>query len=209
MAYPQTGSIINGAVNADGVAANRTGTGLSTQIVIKVGPNPVGAVQTLGINEDRSIAMISEVGTDGVIDSAPQSSTIISGSCKRTRFDRIRIAEAFSRGFIHVHAQRVPFDITIIDKWGGDNSDSLITTIKNVWISRINVTYSSDNFVIAEDMDWKAETIMTTLNSGNAVTGSGPRGTLFNVDSFEREADRGGRRGALDAPGLINAFLAF
>ena len=106
--YPQTGSILT---RPDG--SNRTGIALSTQIVLMVGPNPIGAVQDLSINESRDVSFISEVGTDGQIDSAPRSSTKVSGRCERIRFDRLRVAEAFSRGFVHVKSQRFPFDIVI------------------------------------------------------------------------------------------------
>ena len=63
----QTGSILE---NADG--SNRTGTGISTNIVIKVNNQTVGAVQNLSIREERQIKMIDELGTDGHIDSVPR-----------------------------------------------------------------------------------------------------------------------------------------
>src|ERR1700743_498486 len=92
---------------SDSRGNNRTATHLSTNIIIKVDGNTVGAVKSLEITESRGgIKQIDEVGTDGHIDSAPSSSTNITGSCTRTRFDRMRIAEAFSRSFIHVSAQR-------------------------------------------------------------------------------------------------------
>ncbi len=77
---PQTQSIIE---NANG--SNRTGTALSTHIVIRVGLNPVGAIQNIDIKEDRTVTPIDEVGTDGHIDSAPTKSTNISGTCRRIR----------------------------------------------------------------------------------------------------------------------------
>src|SRR5690606_7889342 len=126
---PQTGSILEGSNGA-----NRTGTALSTHVVIRVGMNPVGAIQNITIQERRSVNPVDEVGTDGHIDSAPVKSTDITGSCKRIRYDRLRIAEAFSRGFLHVKSQRIPFDIDIYDKWNGDNENMIVTTIKNVWI---------------------------------------------------------------------------
>ena len=55
---------------------------------------------------------------------------------------------------------------------------------------------------------WKAEDIYSTLNMNNVVT-TIPNGYIENIhiNSFEQEADRGDFRGALDAPGLLNAFL--
>lgn len=209
MAYPHTGSILTDA------GRNVTRTGVSTQIIIQVDGNPIGAVKNLSIDESRDIAMIAEVGTDGFIDSVPKSSTQVSGSCKRTRFDNLRIASAFSRGFVHVAAQRIPFDLVILDIFaaeeddadGFNGSDSVITTvIKNVWISKIGVTYSSDDFVIVEDLNWKAEHIYSYLGQGQSVTPS-PNARqipIIDNDAFERQADIGQRRGALDAAGLIN-----
>jgi len=200
---PQTGSIIE---NPNG--SNRTGTALSTNIVIRVGPNPVGAVQTLSINERRSITMIDEVGTDGHIDSAPSKSADISGNCRRIRFDRLRVSEAFSRGFLHAKSQRIPFDIDIYDKWAGDGESMIITTIKNVWIESISYSYGADNFIIADEMGWQAEDIYSTIQGANAATG-GARNLVLQTDTLgiERQADRGVRRGALDAPNLINAVF--
>jgi hypothetical protein len=201
-AYPQTGSILT----AEG-GRNQTRTGVSTNIIIEVDGNAVGAIKQLSVNENRTVAMIDEVGTDGHIDSVPQKSTDIQGSCQRTRFDNLRIASAFSRAYIHVAAQRIPFDIVIKDTFASDDPGSfLITTIKNVWITKITTNYRADDFVIVEDMDWSAEHIYTTLGSSNAVIINGERpGTIIDVNEFERAADRGDRRGALDAAGLLLA----
>jgi hypothetical protein len=209
MVAPNTGSILT---TADG--RNQTRTAVSTNIIIEVDGNAVGAVKQLSINEARNVATIDEVGTDGHIDSVPQKSTDITGSCQRTRFDNLRIATAFSRGFIHAAAQRVPFDILIKDIFASnDPSAQLVTTIKNVWITKIAVTFRADDFVIVEDLDWTAETIFTTLGNNsniNATAGvgiSGGRGITI-IDDFptEKEADRGGSRGALSAAGLLLAI---
>ncbi len=200
---PQTQSILE---NTDG--SNRTGTSLSTHIVIRVGLNPVGAIQKIDIREERSVTAIDEVGTDGHIDSAPTKSTNITGTCSRIRYDRLRIAEAFSRGFIHAKSQRVPFDIDIFDKWNGDNENMIVTTIRNVWITDISYSYTANDFLITDSMSWMAEDISSTIQGNNAATG-GARGLILQTDSegIEQQTDRGLRRGALDAPGLINAVF--
>lgn len=199
-------NVTNGATpiyDADG--RNVTKTHLSTNIYIAVEGVPVGAVSKLDITEQRSIKTISEVGTDGVIDSAPQSSTEISGSCTRTRFNGKRIAEAFRRGFVHVAAQRLPFDIQIFDLIQGDGNNVIVTTIKNVWIENISYSYDSDNFIIVDTMRWKAESIETVRgNSGNDSAISDASQVFLN--QFEVQADIGKYRGALDAAGFINAF---
>jgi hypothetical protein len=187
---------------------NRTGTHLSTNINILVNSIAVGAVKQMSVRENRDIVMIDEVGTDGHIDSAPRRSTDISGSCQRTRFDRQRIAEAFLRGFVHVAAQRIPFDIEIQDNFAGSDDDStIITTIRNVWIESIEVTYNAEDFIIVENMGWKAESIDSVLGNGSPVVGqTNNRGIPLEINPFERQADVGQYRGALDAAGLINAF---
>ena len=204
MAYPQTGSTLY-----DAFGKNRTGTSLSTNIIIKVGTVAIGAVQSLQINETRPIHMIDEVGTDGHIDSAPNQSTKISGSCQRVRFDQLRVAEAFSRGFVHAHSQRYPFDIDIIDTVKGDGNNSIVTTLKNVWIGSIAYTYQANDFIITDTMGWECESIQSFFsgNGSSNVAEGGVRGIQFFNDSIERSADRGGRRGSLDAPGLISSFF--
>ena len=194
--------------------AARTATHLSTNIYIAVNGIQVGAVQTLKVSEERGLKMIDEVGTDGHIDSAPNVSTKISGSCNRVRFDGQRIAEAFMRGFVHVHAQRIPFDITIHDNFQGSDDDSIVvTTIRNVWLSNISYTYQVSDFVIIEDMTWQAEAIETWRagSPGVSIVGNkNNRGIPMEGASapnpFEQSADAGEYRGALDAPGLLDAF---
>lgn len=188
---------------------SRTGTHLSTNIYLAVddgtGPAIIGAVQEITVNETRPINKWGEVGTDGIIDSAPKGPVDIKGSCKRIRFDGVRILPAFRRGFIHVGSQRIPFDIQIYDIMEGDaDSDNvLLTEIKNVWIENISYTHQADNYIIYESMSWTAESIQTTRgNSNNAVNSIAP----YVINPFEREADIGKYRGALDAVGLLNAF---
>jgi hypothetical protein len=192
--------------------ANKTSTAISTNILITVrtpaGPVPVGAIQSMDINESRNIKMIDEVGTDGHIDSVPNQSTNITGDCTRVRFDRLRIAEAFDRGFIHVASQIYPFDIVIFDKQKLAVGLLISTTIKNVWIKSIAYTYSSTDWVITDKMSWEAETIYSILNNGSntPVAQGGEIGLAFSNIPIERATDTGlnGRRGSLDAPGLID-----
>lgn len=188
---------------------NRTATHLTTNIIIKVDGNIIGAVQKLSFSEQRSIYMLKEIGTDGNIDSAPQSATVYGGSCTRVRFARTRIAEAFGRGFVHVHSQRVPFDIEIQDIFAdSDRANAVITILKNVWIDNISTDYSSDNYIISETMSFKFERIYSFINNRNVVqAASSDRQFPIVLNQFEQEADRGAYIGALDAPGLLNAFL--
>ena len=184
---------------------NKTGTHLSTNIVILVNGNAIGAITKLSVDENRNVKAIDEVGTDGHIDSAPTKSTDITGSCTRTRFDRMRIAEAFGRGFVHVHSQRRPFDIEIQDRFhDADPGNAIITVIRNVWITKIGYTYSSDDFVIVDDMSWLAEGISSTMNNGAIVSGGKDAvGNPIVIDAIESESDVGKYRGSLDSPGLL------
>lgn len=193
----------------DSQGNNRTATHLSTNIVILVDGNVVGAVQNMDIDESRQIKMVDEVGTDGHIDSAPTSSANITGSCNRIRFDRMRIAESFSRGFLHAKSQRIPFDIEIHDFFhDADPGNAIITIIKNVWISKIGYSYKADNFIISDNMSWEAEDIYSIMNNNNvAQSTANGRGNPITINPFEAEADRGLYRGALDKAGLLNSFL--
>jgi hypothetical protein len=214
MTYPNTGSTLD----ANGV--NKTSTAISTNILITVGPNPVGAVQRLTIQERRAIRMIDEIGTDGHIDSVPNQSTNITGTCERIRFDRMRIAEAFGRSYLHAKSQRFPFDIVIIDNWNGnplnpgDNSAAIITTIKNVWIGEISYGFQANDWIITDTMNWEAETIYSHLGSGKTPAAQGGERAMqlalsSPTSDIEQSADIGGRRGALDATGLLRAFLPY
>jgi len=205
MVAPNTGSITTAQSGR-----NRTGTAVSTNIIVEVDGNAVGAIQTLQVQEQRNIQTIDEVGTDGHIDSVPNQSTNITLNCTRTRFDNLRVASAFSRGYIHAHSQRIPFDVVIKDIFAGDDpSSTLVTTIKNCWINQISYEYKSQDFVIAETMNLTAETIFTTLGaSNNAVPGAagGRDLPIGPVNAFELAADKGDRRGAIDGAGLLLAI---
>ena len=222
-----TGSTLFGT-NA-GPQINKTSTAISTNIIIMVNDRAVGAVQSMAISEKRGIKMVDEVGTDGHIDSVPNVSTNITGTCQRIRFDRLRIAEAFSRGFIHAASQVYPFDIVIMDKQKRDQGSQISTVIKNVWISGLDYTYQANDWVITDSMTWEAENIYSFLNNGSSLTSSsgvpvaqggeigvvhmgsgqfaGPTMISGNgVVNIEQLVDTGagGRRGSLDASGLID-----
>mgnify|MGYP000712036359 CR=1 FL=1 len=225
---PNTGSTtsVNGSVN-------KTSTAISTNIIIMVNNTAVGAIQSMAISEKRGIKMIDEVGTDGHIDSVPNVSTNISGTCQRVRFDRLRITEAFSRGFIHVASQVYPFDIVILDRQKRAQALQISTVIKNVWINGIDYTYQTSDWVITDSMTWEAESIFSILNGGTSpnsggvpVAVGGERGirhmggglngdrTIISgndvsgqaIQNIEQLVDTGssGRRGSLDAAGLID-----
>lgn len=186
---------------------NKTSVSLSTNILITVNGAAVGAIQSISVDESRQVKFFGELGTDGHIDSAPTASTTVSGSCTRIRFDRLRIAEAFGRGFVHVRSQVYPFDIVILDKQKKDDANVITTVIKNVWIKRINTSYSATDWIISDQMDWEGETIYSTIGtSSKNVASGGERGLQYFNNPFERETDIGknGRRGSLDFSGILD-----
>lgn len=171
-----------------------------------VNNTPVGAIQSLAITERRPIKMIDEVGTDGHIDSVPNQSTNVTGTCQRVRFDRLRITEAFSRGFLHAKSQQYPFDIVILDKQKRDQANQISTVIKNVWIGELSYTYQVSDWVVSESMNFEAEDIFSILNNGSNVPAAqgGELGIKSAKIPTETLADTGGRRGSLDGAGLID-----
>jgi hypothetical protein len=215
--YPQTQSLLQ---LGDGFGTNTTNTAISTNILLAVrtpsGYQPIGAVQSMAISEKRAIKMIDEVGTDGHIDSVPNQSTNITGTCQRVRFQKLRVAESFDRGFLHVAAQVYPFDIVIFDKQKFNPIAQVTTVIKNVWISGIDYTYQVSDWVITDSMTWEAEHIYSTVNGGPAAVGGQdnlykPFGGTNRPNWIETQTDMGsgGRRGSLDAaqyPGSNGIF---
>ena len=203
MAYPQTGSTLYQSGSNITGNLNKTSTSLSTNIIIKVEGIPVGAIQRLSIDESRTIKQIPEVGTDGMIDSVPQSATTYTVTCERVRFDQLRIAQAFRRGFVHAQSQIYPFDIQIYDLQSENNA--IITTIKNCWIERISYAYQAQDWTINETMNLKAETIYTQLSNGDPIINlKTARYVAPYTNANETGTDKGDRRGSLDAPGLID-----
>ena len=90
------------------------------------------------------------------------------------------------------------------------------SVIKNVWITGIDYTYQANDWVITDNMTWEAETIYSHLGAGGpaAVGGQDQSTYPFSFTSpgtpdpnwIEAQTDTGsnGRRGSLDAAGLID-----
>ncbi len=186
---------------------NKTSTALSTNILIMVGNTPVGAIQSLSIDETRSIKPIVELGTDGTVDSAPDKSVTYTVSADRIRFDKMRGSQAFGRSFIHAGSQRYPFDIHVIDQQSEDQSNWVTTILKNCWINKIGYSYSATDWIITDKIGFNVEFIYSFLGNGSPVGDLiTPRNipTFVDPGGYEKAADIGARRGALDAPGLID-----
>jgi hypothetical protein len=168
----------------------------------------VGAVQNFSESQGRDVKRIFEIGTDGTIEIVPDSPAKFSIRAERIVYDGLSVTEAFSRGFRNIQAQRIPFDIVVIDQYTGTNDDAVITTYENCWFTSIEKSYSADNFIITENVGIEVENIKT-LRGGDAVALSqgvgGSRQVTPQIDSVELLADSGVRKGSLDFPGLISA----
>lgn len=193
--YPVSGSTLTSKIS----------TGLSTQIIVKVGTDTVGAIQNLSITQTRNIERIKEVGLDGVLEAVPNQATTYEATVERIVFDRLRLPESFMRGFINIKSQVVPFDILIIDRTNGDGDGAVVHTLKNCWFSRYNPSFRADNYILSESGSIVFEDIFSTLGStsANAAVG-GSRGLNYDLNERERATDRGDYRGTLDVADLIN-----
>jgi hypothetical protein len=183
--YPQTGSLLQ----------NRINSGLSTQITIKVNNTTVGAVQRLSITQNRDLWRHEEIGTDGVVEIHPKGAAKIDLTVERIVFDGMRLPEAFARGFINLQAQRVPFDIHIIDnaevRYTGD---AIVHVFNNCWFRQYNPQFHADSFIVSESAQIWCEYVTTTRNGVSAVIG-GLRGIGYEHDTMERASDTKGFRG--------------
>jgi hypothetical protein len=172
---------------------------------------PVGAIQSFGETQSRSIKQVTEVGTDGIIELVPQGPTKVSLSMDRIYFDGLSLPEAFSRGFRNLQSQRIPFDIVVIDQFTGTGNDAIITTYHNCWFNNLTITYSASDYTIAQRAGADCEYV-STIRGGEAIAlsqgvGGGRQIPGVQLDVAEIAADSGanGRRGSLDFPGLISA----
>jgi hypothetical protein len=207
--FPNTGTQLD---------QGQTNSGLSTQIIIKVGTVAVGALQSFEVRQTRGIARIKEIGTDGVIEAVPNAATEYEITANRMVFDQLRLPEAFTRGFRFIHSQRVPFDIEIYDissvnPPAGEPSRSnglVVMTYKNCWFSQYSTPYNSDNYLITESATIVAETgFVNETGAPQLASVGGIRGYTPQTDAqaIESSSNAGSRRGALDASGLINSLF--
>lgn len=194
--YPITGSTLNSKIS----------TGLSTQIIIKSGTETVGAIQSLSVSQKRDLERVREIGLDGILEITPRSSPEVDLQVSRIVFDQLSVAEAFSRGFVNVKSQRIPFEILVIDRTSGEDL-SVVHKFVNCWFTSLSVKYEANNYIIGQEATIWAEDVSTTRNSENAAQG-GARGINYDKEERERDTDKGSYRGTMDAPGIINAAFS-
>jgi hypothetical protein len=169
----------NATTNAMPYRSKRIQAALATQIsiVIPDDANPgveytVGAVQELRYSQSRPLERYKEIGTDGVIQIAPNGAPTFDLTINRIVFDWQRLPQSLQREYRHIHAQRRPFDIYVydyntylptdkktIEEGGGyDSTDGTTrpvngfkTVFKNCWFNSLNVSYRAENYQIVED----------------------------------------------------------
>lgn len=197
MVYPITGSTLGSKIQ----------TGLSTQIVVLVDNEPVGAIQSLNINQNRSLYRAHELGLDGVLEIVPNQATTFEASIERIVFDRLRLPEAFKRGFVNIKSQLVPFDIDIIDRTGGDidTGAEVVNKLVNCWFSTYSPKMGADNFIISESATIQFEDIQTFYGNGTPLSASsrGLRGIAPSTLPREGATDLGTYRGTMDVANII------
>lgn len=196
--YPKTGSTLQSNISA----------GLSTQIVVKVGSDTVGALQSLEVRQNRPLTRIVELGLDGTLEIVPTQRAEVTLNVRRIVFDRLRLPEAFERGFLNIKSQRLPFDILVIDQTGGDNELAITHQYVNCWFQDYATPYGADNYLITESATIWAEDVSSRLGANANAAQGGARDMKPQIEEIEREADIGNRRGTLDAPGLITAAFS-
>jgi hypothetical protein len=209
--YPATGTLFDGSA-ATGTAGSKTRTGLSTQIIVYVNDQPVGAIQSFQETQTRQNKKIAEVGTDGWIEIVPQSPGTVTLTVQRIVFDGLSLPESFSRGYRNLHAQRIPFDIVVFDKFSGDGDNAkVVTTYHNCWFNNLSKSYTVNDYSITESANIDCE-FVSSERAGNPVANSQGVGggrqipeEFRDTDPTEQAADIGNRRGVLDVAGLIKA----
>lgn len=224
MATYNTGSQVDGHTpQPSGTTnVNAINTTLSTQIIVKVNQDPVGALQRLTVNQARPLARIQEIGTDGIIEIVPQGATTFELTADRIVFDQLRLPEAFSRGFRFINSQRLPFDIMVIDLAGvsppGAGVDLASTTgivamtYVNCWFTSYSTPYTADNYLVTETASiWCETAYISTPTSPQDTTLSTIRNIAVQTDKgpgIEKMVNWGGHRGAMDASGILNSIFA-
>jgi hypothetical protein len=222
MAIYNTGTLVDGHPKGS-QAINST---LSTQIIIKVNNEPVGALQRLTVNQTRPLTRIQEIGTDGVIEIVPSGATNFELTADRIVFDQLRLPEAFSRGFRFINSQRLPFDILVIDLGGieppgqemSQGSAALVSegnghismVYRNCWFTSYNTPYAADNYLITETATIWCETAFVSSPTQSNKTLSTLRDKMTpQIDNagIETSVNWGGHRGAMDASGLLKSIF--
>ena len=195
--YPNSGSSLTSNISSN----------LTTQIRVKVDNITIGAIQTIDISQSRNMKVIEECGTEGIVEIHPTEAAKISAKISRIVFDDLRIMESLGRGFINIQAQRIPFNIQIMDfgNAGKNSTNVLVHTLHNCWVKGSTTPISLNNFTITESADIVCEKI-TSMRDANSAANGGFRGISYSYDTIERATDLEGKSGRISSSGLAKRF---
>jgi hypothetical protein len=113
---------------------------MTTTNILILAPNnkPIGAIQSFTMKESKT--------EDG-------QTTSVKLEASRIRFDRLKLGEIFARGHFHVASQVYPVHIVTLE----DKVETM--RITNAWMSGITVSYTTDEWIIAEGVELEAESV--------------------------------------------------
>jgi hypothetical protein len=178
----------------------------------------------MSIDQRRPLKPITEVGTDGHIEVVPSGATTFEITISRIYFDRKTITEALGRQFINIQAQRYPFDIYVYDFHNvsastldssfdvadSDGTDGtvtsgvMVTVYENCWIGSKRESFTSNDYIITQDVSVTAEfchTFMDNVNTSASKAALPADDDERTLAQLERLVDVS-RPGSLDARGL-------
>lgn len=118
-------------------------------IKVLIGNRVVGAIQSMDFDDVCPIAITSEREIVQKTFVGPKI------TATRVRFDKVKIAEAFSRGYVNAKSQMYPLQIV------GENDEEVVT-IQNCWISDVDYTYQSADWIITDAVEFEAEKVIET-----------------------------------------------
>ena len=114
--FSNTGTIFDVQQNTANVSQGQTRTGLSTQIVVMVNRESCWRNTKLWTNSAKIYQTYNRGWYRWVIEIVPSSATSNKFINTKNNVRWIIFTEAFSRAFVNIAAQRIPFDIVVIDR---------------------------------------------------------------------------------------------
>lgn len=211
MTYPQTGSRLENFIS----------TGLSTAILVEVDNKRVGAIQSMTIDQSRSVEGVREVGSDAIIERVPNSAAEVELDVERIVFDGLSLPVAFGRPFNNIHSQRIPFTIKVFDTTYAqtdaapdfsavpNSAAMIIHEYSGCWFTSLSSSYTAREYIITQRARITCENVVTYFANGTtspAIPGpdffsgynGGTDSLQFNIETVSDVS----RRGTLDAAGL-------
>jgi hypothetical protein len=195
--YPNSGSSLTSNITSS----------LTTQIRVKVDNITIGAIQSIDISQNRNMKVIEECGTEGIVEIHPAGATQVGVKIARLVFDDLSITESLGRGFINIQAQRIPFNIQIMDfgNAGKNSTNVIVHTLHNCWVKSSSTPFNLNSFTIIQTADIVCEKITSMRDAMNAANG-GVRSIPYSYDTIERATDLEGKSGRISSSGLAKRF---